>query len=265
MKKSFIFIILLLISIVNIDVGSVNAGSTISDVQEYTGVEINETEYTDFIAYDVIEAQHTGGISNTQIAYVKFVVAVAKHKDSNTYFVLNYNETDALDSFAINMYHGWVQFYSDVDDFYSVIPGGYGAFLSAKDYEMTQPHPTVQNSIETYQVGVDISSSSPPVIGAVTEIQKKAMEIDDGHNYGNEIFNPKYEYQCVGFGGFDCSYRNKSQVHKGSFKVDQSNIVPSIYRAAFVNESSTYYYFRNSSGTITLNKSLTLLIRIGAA
>lgn len=147
------------------------------------------------------------------------------------------------------MHSTQVAFISHVADECYQVPNGYGAFYSSAGYEMTQPIPSTDPTMSSYDVGVELGISSPPVFGVSESIIENSLEIDNDSSFLDDEFNVKYNYSCTGFLNRNCDYQNDATTQKGTFKVDTSGGLGNQYRADFYSVSKLAYFFQNTSGS----------------
>jgi hypothetical protein len=228
MKKVILSFIIILVLIINIDVGEVSADSK-SDAM---GFDVDSTQYGTYRSYRVSSkyAYHNGVI----IGYGELETAVYEDQLDSDYAIIIYHmTTEPIDARIdwlrdYNSYTDYAKINSDVDS--GGVSFGYGYYASAADFEMKQPSPSPVANVSTYSVGIEIGKE--PKVSATVPIEDSELEIDTNHSSSSEIFEVVYEYSCTNL-GFDCSYRNDETYNKATFIIDMSGATMNSRRMAY--------------------------------
>ncbi len=241
MKKVLLFMLLSLITMINVDaVNGVNASDSRAIAMGY---DIDDQQYGTVMAYDAVDSfAYWDGKS---IGYAEIEQAVYEDQtDSDYNLVIYYVTVKSYDRDIgfLDRYYGatdYVTIESDVDD--AFVNYGYGYYASANGYEMKQPSPQPIAKVEEYTIGIDIGQETK-VSGSVP-IEIKELEVETYHDSAYEIFNVGYDYSC---NLFDCSYMNKETYQKATFLVDKTDVTPNSYRASFINNTTMTVTFRDN-------------------
>ncbi|MBN2619365.1 MAG: hypothetical protein JXR64_13735 [Spirochaetales bacterium] len=260
LKKSVIFVLLFLFSIVNVR-QTVHADSTSIAM----GFDVDSTQYGSVKDYRYTSAYSYHSVNGVQYAvgYQKLKSACYEDQsDSDWVLVIIQSTCEPKDtkipSGIFNIKTTWNSqadyqiIYSDIDN--SSIGFGYGAYITSTNFLMEQPSPRDEPNTTVYTASIDVGKEVK-ASGQVT-FEDNELDLYYYHSASDNIFNTKYKYSPSSF-GFDTSYMNGLSYNIGAYLVDMS-VGNSSNAGDFVNtvKLTTQFFISHGQSIYIFNKNI---------
>lgn len=236
MKKIFLFLLVYFLTVFSFSLNV--SADTISS--NYFGFSVDSQQYGNCVDYYFREFSTEATVVGVDVVIGFNVLRTAVYEDQyddDWALVIIQTQAEprdvtvkpALVSFNFDSGTREHNLHSDIDG--SSISFGYGAYITAYNYEMEQPSPMATPTTTTYTASIEIGPEVK-ASGSVTFVDNE-LDFDYNHSTLDEIYDVSFLYSPAGSNN---TYMNSLTYNKGAFLVDMS-VSNSSNAGKFVNKT----------------------------